>query len=139
MPKPDKVLRSRPLKEVKAAILKLKRVVLFHPEPIVVERTAKMCICKKGERKRGRKSTRMTQCDECYEWFHNDCAGIPDELDVNAVEWHCEWCQDEPDREGYQRWKTGRKRPKKRHLRDRPREKGVELGGDVPRQYSAPP
>jgi hypothetical protein len=35
MQKPDKVLRYRPLKEVKGALAKLQRVVLFHATPIV--------------------------------------------------------------------------------------------------------
>jgi len=51
MPKPDKVLRFRPLKEVPEALAELKRVVLFHPKPIVEELKAKFCVCGKGERK----------------------------------------------------------------------------------------
>ena len=50
MPKPDKVLRFRPLKEVPEAVAKLKRVVLIHPKPIVEELKAKFCIYGKGER-----------------------------------------------------------------------------------------
>jgi hypothetical protein len=53
MPKPDKVLRFRPLKEVEHVVSKLKRVLLFHPKPIVEELPAKYCVCGKGERKRG--------------------------------------------------------------------------------------
>lgn len=52
MPKPDKVLRFRPLKEVEEAVAKLKRVVLFHPNPIVEELQAKYCICGKGRAQR---------------------------------------------------------------------------------------
>jgi hypothetical protein len=44
MPKPDKVLRFRLLKEVPRALSKLKRVLLFHPKPIVEELPAKYCI-----------------------------------------------------------------------------------------------
>ena len=36
MPKPDKWLQSRPLKEVESALLKLKRVVLFHPDSVAI-------------------------------------------------------------------------------------------------------
>ena len=58
MPKPDKVLRFRPLVEVEAAVAKLKKVVLFHPKPIVVEEPAKMCVCRKPPRKKGKKLLR---------------------------------------------------------------------------------
>jgi hypothetical protein len=47
MPKPDKVLRFRPLKEVKSALAKLKRVVLFHPDPLVEKLEPQYCYCKK--------------------------------------------------------------------------------------------
>ena len=65
MPKPDKVLRFRPLKEVDGALSKLKRVLLFHPKPIVEELPAKYCVCGKGERKNGKGSTEMVQCEGC--------------------------------------------------------------------------
>ena len=45
MQKPDKGLRKRPLQEVPAALEKLKRVILFHPDVIVQEKTAKYCVC----------------------------------------------------------------------------------------------
>jgi hypothetical protein len=139
MPKPDKVLRFRPLKELDAAVSKLKRVVLFHPKPIVEELPAQYCVCKKGVRKKGKASTEMIQCGECLDWFHFDCAGIKDGADVENVAWKCEWCQDPIDKEGYQRWKTGRKKPKRRHHRDMPKHKGAELGKDAPPRYSAAP
>ena len=104
MPKPDKVLRFRPLVEVQAAVARLKKVVLFHPKPIVVQEPAKMCVCAESPpRKGGKKSTAMTQCDACYEWFHNDCAGIADDRDLRGDEWKCEWCLDPADREDFQR------------------------------------
>ncbi len=138
MPKPDKVLRFRPLVEVEAAVAKLKKVVLFHPKPIVVQEPAKMCVCRKPPRKKGKKTTAMTQCDECYEWFHNDCAGIADDQDLRGVEWKCEWCEDKEDREGYHRWREGRKRPKKRHFRDMPKNQGIAKDAESPMQHSAP-
>jgi hypothetical protein len=54
MPKPDKVLRFRPLKEVERAVSQLKRVLLLHPKPIVEELPAQYCVCKKGAQKRQR-------------------------------------------------------------------------------------
>ena len=69
MGKPDKVLRVRPLREVQTALEKLKLVVLVHPEQIVVELPSKYCVCKKGERIRSKKTKRMIQCDECWDWF----------------------------------------------------------------------
>jgi hypothetical protein len=139
MPKPDKVLRFRPLKEVEHAVSKLKRVLLFHPKPIVEELPAKYCVCGKGERKNGKGSSEMVQCEGCWDWFHFDCAGIKRRADVDGVDWTCEWCRDPIDKQGYQRWKSGRKKPKKRHQRDMPRLNGAVLGGDPPSRFSAPP
>lgn len=139
MPKPDKVLRFRPLKEVEEAVAKLKRVALFHPNPIVEELQAKYCICGKGERKGGMKTKLMIQCGECWEWFHFDCAGLTDEDSIQNIDWKCEWCQSVVDKEGYQRWKSGRKKPKLRHHKDIPKLNGGVLGGDPPIRHSAPP
>lgn len=139
MPKPDKVLRLRPLDELQEAVAMLKRVVLFHPEQIVVERAPKMCVCRKDKRKRGKKTRERTQCVECWEWFHNDCANVPESAGGGGEDWKCEWCQSEMDKEGYQRWRSGRKKAKKRHARDRPRVNGAELGGDIACSFSAPP
>ena len=138
MPKPDKVLRSRPLKEVQAAIEKLKRVVLFHPKPIVEEVPPKYCVCRQGERQKGKKPSRMIQCGDCWEWFHFDCVNIAEDANMENVDWKCEWCNSEIDRVGYQRWKSGRKKPKRRHQKDVPRMNGGTLGGNPPVQYSAP-
>ena len=139
MPKPDKVLRFRPLKEVSEAVAKLKRVVLIHPKPIVEELKAKFCICGKGERKAGKKSKLMIQCEECWEWYHSDCAGVEDAAAVQNADWKCDWCKNGFDKEGYQRWKSGRKKAKKRHRKDIPKLKGAILGGDPAVRYSAPP
>jgi hypothetical protein len=138
MGKPDKVLRVRPLREVKAALEKLEGVVLVHPDPIVVELPSKYCICKKGERQRSKKSKKMIQCDQCWEWFHFDCVGLRDDVDVKDLVWKCEWCKDTPDNQGKQRWRTGRKKAKLRHYKDTPRHKGGQKGGDPPKSYSAP-
>ena len=139
MAKPDKVLRFRPLKEVPEAVAKLKRVVLIHPKPIVEELKAKFCICGKGERKMGKKSKVMIQCEECWEWYHLDCVGVADASVVQNDDWKCEWCKSDIDKEGYQRWKSGRKKAKKRHRKDIPKLNGAILGGDPAVRYSAPP
>ncbi len=138
MQKPDKVLRSRPIGEVQLAVEKLRRVVLFHPNVISEELTPKMCVCRKGEQRRGRGSNVLTQCDECFEWFHNDCAGLPDDVGAAGEVWRCEFCLDTPDRAGYQRWRTGRKKPKRRHFRDTPKMQGVESGGEPLPLFTAP-
>ena len=139
MPKPDKVLRSRPLREVPDAIAKLKKVVLFHPDQIVEELEPKYCVCGKGEHVNGHQSDRMVQCGECYEWFHFDCVGVKDNADVENDVWKCEWCRSGIDKQGRQRWSTGRKKAKYRHQNDRPRVKGAALGGNPPKRYSNPP
>jgi len=54
---------------------------VFHPHEIVKELPAEMCLCEKGERVDGKNLDKMTQCDECLEWYHNDCAAIPDDVD----------------------------------------------------------
>jgi hypothetical protein len=138
MPKPDRVLRSRPLKEVGDAVSKLKRVVLFHPQPIVEELPHQYCVCRKGEHVSREKSADMIQCEGCWEWFHFACVGIQPGTDVSQLVWTCEWCKDAPDKQGYQRWRTGRKLPKKRHSRDMPRHHGAQLGESPPLRYSAP-
>ena len=138
MPKPDKVLRSRPLKEVNDAVARLKRVVLFHPEPIVLELPAKYCVCGKDEHIAGKQPGMMIQCDGCWEWYHTACVTRPDD---DAAIWMCEWCLDEQDKQGYQRWRiftNGRVMPKKRHIRDAPRLHGAQLGQSPPPRYSAP-
>lgn len=139
MAKPDKVLRFRPLKEVPEAVAKLKRVVLIHPKPIVAELKAKFCICGKGERKRGKKSMVMIQCEECLEWFHSDCVGVVDIGAVQSDDWKCEWCKSVVDKRGFQKWESGRKNAKKRHRKDIPKLNGAILGGDTAVRYSAPP
>ena len=139
MPKPDKVLRFRPLKEIGRALSKLKRVLLFHPKPIVEELPARYCVCGKGERKKGKGSTEMIQCEGCWDWYHFDCVSIKRRADVDGVDWTCEWCRDPIDKQGYQRWRTDRKKAKRRHQRDMPRLNGAILGGDPPPRYSAPP
>lgn len=138
MPKPDRVLRLRPLKEVPAALAKLRRVVLFHPKPVVEQLPPKMCVCGQPPRVNGKKSKNKMQCPTCWEWFHFDCIGLDDDTDMDGVEWECEWCLDVVDREGFQRWRTDRKRPKKRHQKDVPRLKGGAPGEDPLPRWSAP-
>lgn len=138
MPKPDKSLRPRPMKEVEAILSKLKRVVLFHPDPIVEELPPQYCVCKKGETTKHGKEAQMIQCDECWEWFHFACVDIESDADVEDDEWKCEWCQSDVDKEGYQRWRSHRKKPKKRHSRDIPRLHGAQLGQNPPSRFSAP-
>ena len=103
------------------------------------ELKAKFCICGKGERKMGKKSKDMIQCDECWEWYHSDCVGVADVAAVQNDDWKCEWCKSDIDKEGYQRWKSGRKKAKKRHRKDVPKLNGAILGGDPAVRYSAPP
>lgn len=138
MGKPDKVLRTRPLKEARPAIAKLKRVVLFHPEAIVVEEPATYCVCKKVEDRGKKYSPDMIQCETCCEWFHFDCVNVKEDQDLDGVKWECEWCQDEVDREGYQRWRSRGKKVYKRHRLDAPIHQGVTLGQGKPPMLSAP-
>jgi hypothetical protein len=138
MGKPDKVLRTRPLKELQWATLKLKKVALFHPDRIVVPVPSQYCVCRKEEHHKDVETKEMLQCEECWEWFHFGCVGLQDGTDVSALSWNCEWCRDKADNQGKQRWKTGRKKPKLRHVSDVPRLKGGVKGGNPPQQYSAP-
>jgi hypothetical protein len=131
MPKPDKVLRLRPLKEAGRALAQLRRVVLFHKSPIVVALDPQYCVCKQDE------DAQMVQCDECYDWYHFGCVGLADAADVGGDAWKCEWCLSYIDKQGYQRWTTGRGRPSRRHHLDVPRLKGGSLGGDPPPRFSA--
>jgi hypothetical protein len=124
---------------VPEAVAKLKQVVLIHPKPIVEELKAKFCICGKGVRNMGKKSKDMVQCDECWEWYHSDCAGVLDVVAVQNSDWKCKWCKNGVDKEGFQRWTSGRRKAKKRHRKDIPKLNGAVLGGDPPVGYSAPP
>jgi hypothetical protein len=139
MPKPDKMLRVRPLKELDAAVSKLKRVVLFHPKPIVEKLKPAYCVCKQGETRKGHKKDEMVQCEECWDWFHLACVGEKDAAAVKAKDWKCEWCLDTVDKEGYQRWRSGRVKPKRRHCKDAPKLHGAQLGQNAPSRHSAPP
>jgi hypothetical protein len=139
MQRPDKVLRYRPLKEVGGALAKLQVVVLFHAKPIVENLDPKYCYCKKGERQKGKKSKRMVQCVDCWEWFHFDCVELAEDADVQDVEWKCGWCVQPPDKEGKHRWVVpGQKKGKLRHYKDVPMRNGGVLGGNPPQRYSAP-
>jgi len=139
MPKPDKALRTRPLVEVKPAVEKLKRVVLFHPEEISLELMAKMCVCGQDERTSGTKTNKMIQCDKCWEWFHYDCVSLADDYEPGEAQWNCEWCTNGADDKGKQRWKSNRKKAKLRDIKDLPRLNGAVQGGDHPVRYSSPP
>ena len=67
MPKPDAVLRDRPISEVVPAINKLRRVALLSPFEVSVKEETKYCVCRKGN------MGDMVQCLECFEWFHYNC------------------------------------------------------------------
>jgi hypothetical protein len=138
MPKPDFALRSRPLKDVEECLKKLKSVILFHPDELAMKVEAKYCVCGHGEHKSGQKSHRMIQCVDCHDWFHEDCVELIGNVDLDQVVWKCEWCSDAPDKIGMQRWRTGRKRPKLRHLNDRPIVAGVGIGEDKPQTFTEP-
>lgn len=138
MPKPDRVLRFRPLNEVQRAISRLSRVVLFNPDPICKELPPQYCVCGQGERRGGKKTKHMVQCVECWQWFHFDCVGLGDEADIDGVDWKCEWCSSAIDQNGRQRWISGRKKAKLRHFKDTPKHQGGVLGGDPPIRYSNP-
>lgn len=139
MPKPDKVLRFRPLKEVKAALAKLQRVVLFHPKPLEEKLPPEYCYCKRGERLKGKNPTSMVQCVGCWEWFHYDCVGVAEGTDLTNVQWKCGWCVEQPDKNGKHRWVPPEfVKGKLRHWKDVPRLKGGVLGGTPPQQYSSP-
>ncbi len=139
MPKPDKALRTRPLRELEGALSKLKRVVLLHPDPIVQEVPPKYCVCKQVAERKGDHTTTMIACSGCWEWFHFDCLGWKDDDAPPGDGWRCEWCRDPVDKAGYQRWRKDRKRPKKRHHLDTPRHNRASIDADPPRQYTAPP
>ena len=139
MNKPDKALRGRPLVEIEDAVGKLKRVVLFHPDEIVQELKPKMCVCRKDERKGGKLSKFMIQCDERWEWFHYDCVELADDFEADGVVWNCEWCTNEASKDGKQRWTSGRTKAKLRHVKDLPKLNGAILGGNAPVRYTAPP
>lgn len=109
--------------------------MLFHPKKICEAKPIVYCVCRKGERKTGKKDPRMTQCTQCFEWFHNDCARVPEVLPDG---WECKWCVGGADKQGWQRWVSDRKKPKKRHHRDVPRLQGTVVGGDHRPVFSAP-
>lgn len=122
MPKPDKILRTRPLSEIPEAVAKLRRIALFHPEKISVKLPVVYCVCRKVDR------GKMVQCDACMEWFHLDCLSSEYRERVNDDKWQCDWCTNGVDKEGYQRWKAERRKPKRRHQNDRPIVRGTGKG-----------
>lgn len=138
MPKPDFVLRKRPLQEAEAAIAKLKQVVLFHPDPLIMKLPSRYCVCGQDERKGGKRTKRMICCDTCLEWFHFDCVGLLDEFEPDEGNWDCEWCCSDVDAQGRQAWHSGRKRAKYRYVSDRPVAKGATKEGIPLPRYSTP-
>ena len=82
-------------------------------------------VCRKGEVRPKKKADKMVCCGTCWEWYHRECVGIRDGDNVSREAWACEWCQDQPDSLGNQRWRTGRKKPKLRHVDERPKVLGI--------------
>ena len=84
----------------------------------------------------------MIECGKCEEWYHPPCivATVPKGFEAKEdVPFTCHFCETEADKKGFQRWKKGRKQPKKRHLNDRPIARKDQPGGELPPSYSAPP
>ncbi len=65
----------------------------------MVEEPPKYCVCKKSDVRGKKYSNEMIQCDQCWEWFHYDCVGIPSGAELGDDEWKCEWCLDPLDKE----------------------------------------
>jgi hypothetical protein len=138
MPKPDFALRTRPLQEVEDAIKQLRNVILFHPDKISTLLTSIYCVCRRRADHFGANNKGMIQCTKCFEWFHIECIAEEDIPEEGDEKHNCEYCRRDTDVEGYQRWYSDRKNPKKRHLNDRPISNGVQLGQDLPPRYSSP-
>ena len=47
------------------------------------------CLCRKPYRK----NEKMANCDKCGEWFHQDCADIPDDVFKRESHWECNECK----------------------------------------------
>jgi hypothetical protein len=86
-----------------------------------------------------KKSKDMIQCDECWEWYHSDCAGVADIAAVENSDWKCEWCLGGVDKEDFFVHSSIFESPKKRHRNDVPKLNGAVLGGDSAVRYSVPP
>jgi hypothetical protein len=152
MPKPDQVLRKRPLVEVAKLVETLKRVVLFHASTIATEKPFKMCICNKPPRKEGQRgvidgvSVELTldslNCDDCWLWCHRDCVGVSEaefaRIRDNNEKWLCHYCRGAIDKEGYQRWDYHRGKAKKRHINDTPRARGENPDEEREKVWSGP-
>jgi hypothetical protein len=67
-----------------------------------------------------------------------ECIAEQDVLKEEDGPYNCEWCSNGPDEQGFQKWYSGRKNAKKRHLNDRPKSRGVGYAEDLPPRYSAP-
>lgn len=132
------MLRNRPLGELADAIKKLENVVLFHPQEISVRKPSVYCVCRKGEYRSKNKTNQMVCCDTCWEWYHRDCVGISDTVDMSKEVWVCEWCSTPADSLGRQKWTTNRKKAKFRFCRDTPRALGLPADGERPEQWSIP-
>jgi hypothetical protein len=129
MPKPDFALRTRPLQEVEDAIKQLVNVILFHPDQMSSPLPSVYCVCGKGEQQmEGGKQKEMIQCVKCCQWFHMQCIAEEDVPEDDNDTFNCDWYRHDADKEGFQRWYSGRKTPKLRHLNDRPISKGVKRG-----------
>ena len=46
------------------------------------------CTCRQPE------GGRMIQCDQCNEWYHEECTSVPKEIirKINNISWKCDTC-----------------------------------------------
>lgn len=128
--KADLILRQYPLTKCMEAIPKLTSYVLLHPEPIVHQAKRKFCFCKTTTKKAN------VGCDECFEWYHEDCIG-QSVADIKQMDnWKCGYCLEPPPGDGNCEWKIpipqgGRRRQKKappRNINETPMALGRDYG-----------
>ena len=83
-------------------------------------------------------------CEECFEWFHEECVGISAEVVGKMEEWKCSFCSNAPDADGNRQWtlkvpkgRKGRAAPiLVRNDRDTPKANGMQMDDEL--AYSGP-
>lgn len=132
MKKPDLIMRHHPMSKVLPAMQKLRRVILFHPDPIVAAAPRQRCFC-------GTKSNeKMLLCEPCLEWYHFGCIGVNAAEAAALIDWRCGYCRTEPDGDGLHTWGLEIPQGKRKRLKtaepraaaQTPRALGVEADGD---------
>jgi len=132
MQKTDVWSRKLPLQTVIPLAEQLRKILLFHREPIYADVERLYCIC------HGKSNSHMLGCEGCNEWYHGGCMALKGPAFDKAASdkmWRCGFCLGAPDEDGNVVWCSGiseaQKKSKRakivRHVDNTPLRRGIAL------------